>query len=93
MSTANVYAVDDFMWKVRKCLWAKLGVDAGNRKIDDIMWYISTGRASVSFLHALTAKKPYMVARKLMQAEGSTEETINFIRDYLGFPGLICGQA
>lgn len=90
MASISCLAVDEYLWQVRRYLWKKTGsVDAGNRLIDPLHWYVQTGRASVTFLHKLTDKKPYVIGRQLLTTgQCSTDEAIRIIRQYLGLPNM-----
>lgn len=73
-------AIDDHVWSITRYLWERYGVDAGNRMIFPLNWYISTGRASVEFLHKFVAAKPFVIGR-ILAAGGSDESIIRAIRD------------
>lgn len=75
-------SIDNMLFSIEKCLMRSYGCDAASRDISPLLWYINTGRASLPFLRALLASKPYMVARRLHKG-GSDMEVINRIKSIL----------
>jgi len=75
--------IDNFLWDVKSSLMKKYGVDAAERMIDPLVWYVSTGRASGEFLRKLINTKPYIIARKLVE-NSSVDGTLQRIKTYLG---------
>lgn len=76
-----------YIWQVESYLMSKYGVDVAYRDIDPLIWYISTGRASLEFLRLLSYKRPYLIGRKLHEG-GSVDEIIKRIKDYIGYSKL-----
>ena len=74
--------IDNFIWKTKLYLMRKYGCDAADREISPLAWYINTGRASVPFLKALIASKPFMVAR-ILHKGGSDDEIISRVKAYV----------
>ena len=74
--------IDNFLWDVKSSLMKKYGVDAAERMIDPLVWYVSTGRASSEFLRKLINTKPYVIARKLVE-NSSVDDTLQRIKTYL----------
>lgn len=64
----NATAIDEKLWQVRKYLMERYGCDKADIIIDPLVWYITTGRASVAFLKAFLQSKTFMTARKLAKA-------------------------
>ena len=75
--------IDKYLWEVKRSLMNKYGVDASDRMMDPLVWYIQTGRASTDFLRKLLNKKPYVIARKLVE-NSSVDDTLQRIKTYLG---------
>lgn len=77
--------IETMLWHIQRELMDRYGVDASNREISPLKWYINTGRASTEFLHKLYAYgKPFMVARRLHQG-GTDEEIIKRIQKLIGY--------
>ena len=74
--------IETGLWHIQRHLIDKYGIDQAERDMAPLQWYISTGRASMQFLHALLDAKQFMVARKLHEG-GSDQEVIDRIRHYL----------
>ena len=71
--------IDSYLWSVRKYLRGKLGVDAGDREVYPLVWYINSGRASTDFLGRLVQERPYVIGRLLMKG-GSVDEAVERIK-------------
>ena len=74
---------DRYIWKVQGYLMRKYGVDASERMIAPLVWYIATARASIDFLNKLTDTKPYVIGRILAKG-GSDDDIINSIKHRIG---------
>ena len=74
--------IETGLWHIQRHLIYKYGIVQAERDMAPLHWYISTGRASMQFLHALLDAKPFMVARKLHEG-GSDQEVIGRILRYL----------
>lgn len=77
-------AVEGRLWDIRLYLGRKYGYDETAQNIAPLSWYIGTGRASLDFLRAFMATKPFMIARKL-RAGGTYEEVIRRIKEYIKY--------
>lgn len=77
-------SVEMGLWHIERHLIEKYGLDTADIDMTPLRWYIDTGRASVDFLRALLAAKPFMVARKVHQG-GSYEEVITRVKKYIGW--------
>lgn len=75
-------AIDNYLWEIERRLMSKYGVNAARLYMSPLKWYINTGRASIAFLHALLASKPFMIGRKLA-AGGSDDEIISRVKAYI----------
>ena len=64
----------------------KYGVDQASRDLYPIQWYVRTGRASMEFIKKLCNCKPFMIAR-LLHEDGSVDEQIKRVRDYVAEKG------
>lgn len=82
-------AIECGLWHIQRHLIEKYGIDTAERDMYPLQWYISTGRASMAFLHQLFNAKPFMVARKLHQG-GSIEETVDRVKKYIGWEDHSC---
>jgi len=71
-----------YLNKVYMVLMNKYGVDAADREISDLAWYINTGRAYPKFLQRLCAQKPFVIAR-ILHKGGSTDEVIKNLKKRL----------
>lgn len=67
-------AVDSYLWQVEKWLYEHYGIDAGNRMMSPLYWYIETGRGSSDFLKSLIACKPFVIGRIL--AKGGSDDNV-----------------
>ena len=76
--------IDSFLWSVQRYIVHKHGVDASYRAMDPLVWYINTGRASMSFLKNLVQAKPFMIGRILMKG-GSTDDVIKAVKAYIKY--------
>ena len=72
-------AIDEHGWLITRYLWERYGVDAGNRMVSPLSWYISTGRASVDFLHKFVAAKPCVIGR-ILEKGGADDDILRSIR-------------
>lgn len=77
-------SIETLLWHIQRELMQRHGVDAATREIAPLKWYIDTGRATISFIKALSHKSPCMVARRL-HAGGSDAEVIQRVKDYIGY--------
>ena len=77
--------VDKAMWHIQMDLMRRHGLsyDRAAQIIGPLHWYVSTGRASVDFLHGLIIAKPYLISRRLMSG-GSDQEIIDKIKKCIG---------
>ena len=76
--------IDKYLWDVEKYLMRKYGCDEAERTIYPLKWYIFTGRASAAFLQRLRAAKPYMIARRLYNADDKSHDgMIRSVKAYL----------
>ena len=70
--------VDSYLWGVRRYLRSKCGVDAGDRALYPLKWYVDTGRASADWLGHLVQVKQFVIGRILLGG-GSDDEIIRAI--------------
>lgn len=73
--TMSKTTIDTMLWHIQREIMQRYGVDAAARYIAPLTWYINTGRASISFLHALYNARPVLVARDLAKG-GSYDEAL-----------------
>lgn len=64
----------------------RFGVDAAQRDLDPLKWYIFTGRAPSEFIRRLAKARPIIVARRLHTA-GTYNEAIERVKKLIGFDG------
>lgn len=75
---------DIYLWEVEKYLMRKYGCDEAERTIYPLRWYVYTGRASGDFLQRLRAAKPFMIARRLYNADDKSHDgVIRSVKAYL----------
>ena len=79
MYSINADGLDRYLWDVRVETIRVLGTDKGCNVMYPLTYYISTGRASVEFLHRLISKSPVVIARILMGG-GSDDYIISRIK-------------
>lgn len=86
MKTYNIsyLGIDEYVWDVLMSIAKKVGMDQANIYVDPLRWYISTGRASASFLKKLIAYKPFVIGRVLMRG-GSVDEAIDAVMAKIEF--------
>ena len=78
---------DEYIWKVESYLRSRYGIDATDRMIDPLTWYVRTGRASATFLINLVQTRPFVIGRILAKG-GSHDEVIQKIRKRIGLPAV-----
>ena len=78
----NSNLIDTYLWGVRRYVRNKLGIDAGDRAMYPLMWYINTGRASTDFLKRLLNTKEFVIGRILIGG-GNYDEVIRKIKSKL----------
>lgn len=76
--------IDNFIWSVEKVLWDSYGLDASERLMYPLKWYIFTGRASADFLNRLSQEKPKVIGM-LLKSGGSDYEVMNRIKKHIGY--------
>lgn len=79
-------AVQEGLWRIERYLIDRYGMDQAEQDVSPLAWYIGTGRASVDFIRAVLAAKPFMIARKLHEG-GSYDEAMARVKKYLGEEG------
>lgn len=84
MYSINSDGIDRYLWDVRVETIKSLGVDRGNNAVHPLAYYISTGRASVEFLHKLIAVSPVTIARILLDG-GSDVQIMSRIKRRISF--------
>ena len=72
-------ATDKYLNNLYIYMINKYGVDAASRNIQDLEWYVNTGRASTVFLKKLFEAKIFVVAR-ILHRGGSTEDVIKRLK-------------
>lgn len=78
-------SIEEYLWKVQHYLMLRHGASVAAFSVAPLRWYVDTGRASLPFLHALLAAKPFMIARRLHEGQyGSYDRAIEIIKEYLG---------
>ena len=77
--TISLTGIDAYIWDVQRYIMDHKGVDASNRMIYPLKWYINTGRASNAFLRKLFEISPSRIARICM-GTGSDDEIIGKIK-------------
>jgi len=82
----GINTVNDHLWKVRCYLMKRHGVDAADRIIDPLEWYISTGRASGEFLRKFVGAKPFVIGR-VLEKGGTHEEAVARVKAKLRIGG------
>lgn len=75
---------EEYILKVESYLMRKYGVDAAQRLISPLTWYVYTARASATFLFMLYDVKPYCIG-KILAKGGSHDEVICNIKKRIGF--------
>lgn len=73
--TMNKTVIETMLWHIQREIMQRHGVDAAERYMAPLKWYIDTGRASAGFLHALYYARPVLVARDLAKG-GSDDEAL-----------------
>lgn len=75
---------DDYIYDVQKCIMFKhgKGISESLNIIYPLSWYLTTGRASVSFVKAMYDVKPYVMARLLVKGynTGSHDDVVKAIK-------------
>ena len=74
----------DYIYKVQKWVMFKhnKGISESLNIIYPLSWYLTTGRASVSFVKAMYEVKPYVMARLLVKGynTGSHDDVVKAIK-------------
>jgi len=84
MVIVSATSIERYIWALQRHMTSRWGLDAATRELSPLLYYINSGRASVSFLKKLLNAKPYMVARKLHMG-GSDKEVMERVKSYIGF--------
>ncbi len=71
--------VDNKLWDIRLYMMRKYGCDSANALFAPLEWYITTDRASLSFLRWLISAKTFVIARSLAKG-GSYDDAINRLK-------------
>lgn len=79
---------DEYIWKVESYLRSRYGVDAADRMISPLTWYVGTGRASATFLINMVQEKPFVIGRILAKG-GSYDDVVRKIRKRIGLPEVV----
>ena len=78
------FSDDDYIYAVQKCVMFKhgKGISESLNIIYPLSWYLTTGRASASFIKAMYEVKPYVMARLLVKGyyDGSHDDVIAAIK-------------
>lgn len=77
-------AAEEYIFRVIMAGAKKHGIDSATRIVDPLTWYVTTGRASCSFLAALAKKRPHLVYNVLCKATGSHDGALAALKAYLG---------
>jgi len=81
----SAYRPEDYLWDVRMALykrcWSSNKADA---LLSPLTWYIGTGRASMDFIRALVAVRPYYIACVLMKG-GSDTAAVERVKARVGY--------
>ena len=76
---------DDYIYSVQKCVMYKhgKGISESLNIIYPLSWYVTTGRASASFIRAMYEVKPYVMARLLVKgySTGSHDDVVESIKN------------
>lgn len=84
--TISSTGIDSYLYDVRRSTRKSLGVDAGDRAMYPLTYYIHTGRASVGFLHKLFQTSPSRIAR-ILTSTGSDAEIMERVKRTIRFVG------
>lgn len=72
---------DDYLWSVRSWLWSRYGVNQGNRIMEPLQWYYTTGRASAAFLMSLIKVRRDYIGRILAKNYSTYDAAINAVKE------------
>lgn len=76
---------NEYIYAVQKCVMYKhgKGISESLNIIYPLSWYITTGRASASFIKAMYEVKPYVMARLLFKgySTGSHDDVVEAIKN------------
>lgn len=82
----NFDHIDNYLWDTQKSMWKKVSVDESAAAMSALRWYITTGRASVAFLHKMVAVKPFMLGRYLLKIQDNSDDRIiELIKKKIGY--------
>lgn len=74
-----------YLTDIWRYLCKRQGVDAADRIIAPLEWWIKTGRATIPECKALIEKKPYVIAKILTEKDGHDySEILTAIRQKIG---------
>lgn len=78
--------IDSYLWDTTHYLMERYGVDAAERMVSPLRYYLDTGRGSVPFLRLLLGTKPFIIARILAKG-GADADIIMAIKRRVRFEG------
>lgn len=73
-------AIDNKLWDVKLYMMKHYGCDSANALYAPLEWYVTTDRASISFLRWFINAKTFVIARSLAKG-GSYEDAISRLKD------------
>ena len=76
-------SIDNALWAVQSYIMGRYGCACATSDMAPLVWYVNTARASVDFLLALQAAKPFVIGR-LLHRGGSYAEVIARVKAALG---------
>lgn len=65
----NYSGLEDYTHDVKMYLAKKHGIDAAEKMIDSLTWWVFTGRASIAECKMLIEKKPYAIGKILEKGD------------------------
>ncbi len=83
--TYTIYQDRQYIWAVETALRKRCGsIAKAESLLSPLTWYIGTGRASLDFMRALVATRPYYIACILAKG-GSDMAVVDAIKRRIGY--------
>lgn len=81
--TYNYAGLEAYTHDVKMFLAKKHGIDAAERMIDPLTWWVFTGRATLTECKALVEKRPYVIG-KILEKGGTINNQVDAIKRKIG---------
>ena len=77
--------IDDILWRIRRTAITSDDPKRAESAVDDIEWYVRTGRASSGLIKALGQCRPSVLIRKITPVWSCSDDVIRVTKQHLHF--------